>query len=224
MEISEQETCEKPTITEEKTCCKKKHCCNMIVNLVLGVGLIVLYILFFTTNRSSDSSASTNKNKGPLSIAFINSDSLMVNFEYVKEIKTKLEAKQKELEGQFVAQQAAFENQVMDFQKKIQANAYTNEQAQLLDKQLGEKQQNLATLKENLATQLANEEQTTNSVLQDSLTGMLKTYNKKYNYDFIFGYAKGSSSGIMLANEKYDITKDFLKEINKAYKEKAAKK
>jgi len=208
--------------TEGKKCCACKINCQMIINIVLAGSLIVLFILYFI-GRKAQTDLGNSPGKTSFSIAFLNSDTLMSNYEYVKEIKKIMEDKQKKLEDQYTGQQSAFEKEVNDFQKKVQANAYTNEQAQTIDRQLGEKQQQLAELKQNLADQLATDEQKINSTLQDTIIVFLKRYNKKHNYDYIFGYAKGSSSGILFAKDAFDITKDVISEMNKEYKENSKK-
>jgi outer membrane protein len=222
METEDIQNPEQECKPEDKKCCKCKINCQIIINIMLAAGLIVLFILHFT-GRKAQTDLGNSSGKTSFSIAFLNSDTLMTNYEYVKEIKKIMEDKQKKLEDQYVGQQTAFEREVGDFQKKVQANAYTNEQAQTIDRQLGAKQQQLAELKQTLAEQLATDEQKINATLQDTITVFLKRYNKKHNYDYIFGYAKGSSSGILFAKDAYDITKDVISEMNKEYKENSKK-
>ena len=67
--------------------------------------------------------------------------------------------------------------------------------------------------RENLVDQLQSEESDMNDSIHNNLTRYLKEYNKEKNYLFILGYQRGS--GILLASDSLDITKDVLKGLNK---------
>ena len=139
----------------------------------------------------------------------------MKNYKLVKKVKIALEAKQKEAEDNFSIQQKTFETQVVEYQKKVKANSLSIEQAQNTEKNLSQKQESLLALKDELTQKLAEEEQSMNTMLQDSIINFLKRYNRKHNYDYILGFSKGS--GILIANDSLELTKDVLDGLNKEY-------
>ena len=51
--------------------------------------------------------------------------------------------------------------------------------------------------------------------ITDSVINFANRYNKTYNADYILGYTKGG--GILVANEKYDITQDIITGLNEEY-------
>jgi outer membrane protein len=215
--IMENENKALPLEENKKECCenKKCRCCiNLILNCVTLVAVIVLFILYFT-NKAGHSSKLSNKSS--VVIGFVNSDTIMENYNLVKELKTTIEAKEKLAEDSFAMQQKTFEAEVNDYQKKVQANALSISQAQASEKYLGQKQENLKTLQQELSQKLQEDELKMNGMLLDSITNFLKRYNRKQNFDYIFGFAKGSN--ILFANDSLDITKEVLKDINKEYKE-----
>ena len=53
--------------------------------------------------------------------------------------------------------------------------------------------------------------------MRDSIQAFLKTYNKGKKYDYILSR---SGDNILLANPKYDITKEVVAGLNKRYKAK----
>lgn len=207
---------EKNTTSAEESC--KSNCCNRLsfyLSLISLLGVIVLFILYFFVNKSeSDINDEVSKiqNKS-VSIGFVNSDTIMEHYGLVKNMKDSLEAKQAVAEASFTAQQAAFESSVLDYQKKMQANELSIAEATQTEKLLTQQQEYLYTLNEELTTELANEELKLNTMLQDSIMNFLKRYNKKYNFDYILGFAPGS--GILYANDSLDITDDVLEGLNK---------
>ncbi len=194
---------------------KKKCKCsiNMILNIIALIGVIVLFVLYFTEHPCSYSS---DAKKSSMAISFVNSDSIMVNYELVKVMKTDLEEKQKKAEDNFSIQQKSFETQVIEYQKKMQSNSLSIDQAKSTEKLLGQQQQTLLDLKDQLSQTLAEEELKMNIALQDSIMNFLKRYNRKHNYDYILRFSKGS--GILFANDSLDITKEILEGLNKEYK------
>lgn len=197
--------------------CKEKKCkcsINMILNIITPIGVIVLFVLYFTGHPGLYSS-DTKLKKSSMAIGFVNSDSIMINYELVKVMTTDLEAKQKKAEDNFAIQQKSFETQVIEYQKKMQANLLSIDQAKSTEKLLGQQQQTLLDLKDQLSQALAEEELKMNIALQDSIMNFLKRYNRKHNYDYILGFSKGS--GILFANDSLDITKEIIEGLNKEY-------
>lgn len=208
-----------PQKVKEENRCEHRKCCHLpglILNIISVIGVIILFILYFTDKNNSESSVKKISNEG-LKVGFVNSDSVMENYELVKNMKAALLKKQKAATENFTAQQSAFESQVLEYQKKVKANTISIEQAANTEKLLGQKQENLLALKEELTQNLADEEYKVNIMLQDSIINFLKRYNKNRNYDYILGYAKGG--GILLAGDSLDLTKDVLYGLNKEYKE-----
>ena len=202
---------------EEKSCEHKncKCCLNLILNIVAIVGVIVLFVLYFT-GKSGKQQLSKKSNNSSLVIGFVNSDSLMKNYELVKTVKDSFGAKQKIAENNFEIQQKAFETKVTAYQEKMKTNTLSIEQAKSTEKQLAQEQEKLYSLKDELTQELSAEELKMSTMIQDTIVSFIKKFNKKYNYDYILGFSKGG--GILFANDSLDITKDVLEEINKEYK------
>lgn len=198
---------------ENKKCC---HCMYHVFSIISIIGVIVLFILYFT-GRSSCSSGMKKSGNSSMVIGYVNSDTIMEHYDLVQALKSKIEAKEKLANDSFNMQQQNFEAEVTEYQKNMQANKLSIAQAQATEKYLGQKQQNLAALKEELTQKLTNDELKLNGELLDSITNFLKRYNRKHNFDYIFGVAKGSN--VLYAGDSNDITKDVLKNINREYKE-----
>ena len=66
-------------------------------------------------------------------------------------------------------------------------------------------------------SELASEQQKLTMEMRDSIQAFLKTYNKAKKYDYILSR---SGDNILLANPKFDITRDVVAGLNKRYKAK----
>lgn len=223
MEETNIPTGETKETTEETKKCDTQHNCNcrisLMMNIVLFAAIVVLYILHFMGNGSGEiDTATLQKSNKAVTVGFVNSDSIMANYDMVEHMKDSLVAQTKIYEAQFTAAQSSFETQVLAYQKKIKDNTLSIEQATATEKTLTKLQENLLTMKEELTNKLADQELELNVVLQDSIMSCLKRYNKRYNFDYILGFSKGS--GILYANDSLNITSEIIKELNKEYKSK----
>jgi outer membrane protein len=193
---------------------------NNIVSLVLLAGMVILYILFFTTKKTAEPQAQMALQKsgsGSTSVVFINIDSLNEKYEFVKVLKSNLESTGKRLQNEVLAEQANFEKEAADFQKQVASNAITEERAKMVYEELMQKQQALLDKKERYTQQVANQELGLNLRLLDTITNFLKRYNRTYKFDYILTYKTGGE--ILIANDTLDITKDVLKQLNQEYNE-----
>lgn len=193
----------------------------LALNLVMLVGLIVLYILHFTGSGRHGNhvdGAIDKANKGAISVAFVNNDSILANYELVKKMRADLEAKGKRLEGEVAAKQQAFEKDAAYFQDQVAKKSISDQSAQEIYGQLQQNQKGIYDLRDRYAAELQQSEMDMNVALIDSVMNFLKRYNEKYKFDYILGFTKGAN--ILYANDTLDLTKDVLKELNIAYKEK----
>lgn len=193
---------------------------NTVMNIVLFIGLAVLYVLYFTNKKGGTTEESPNKKKiaeNIPAIAYVNSDSLLENYKMYEEMQDNLAAKQKKLEGQLEWQRSQFEKEAQEFYQKVQSGGFlTRESAEKEQMRLAEKEQQIMQMSQKLGSDLANYELEWHSKVLDTVVNFLKRYNKKHEYDFILGYAKGG--GILLANDSLEITDEVLKLINTEYK------
>jgi len=166
--------------------------------------------------------ASTETNaQGGMRIAYVEVDSLMTQFEFAKEKSKELEKKSNNARSTLTQKGNQLQAAANNFQQKLQNNGFTSrEQAEGVQNALQRQQNDLAALQARLENELAQETQKFNMALRDSLNNYLAIYNKDKKYDMIL--AK-SGDNILLANTKYDITKDVINGLNKRYKAGSAK-
>jgi outer membrane protein len=190
-----------------------------ILNIILLVGLAVLYILFFTSGRDSGETgviqAVSKANNGITKVAFVNNDSILVNYELVKKLKKELQVKGDRYSEEVANKQASFEKDAAYFQEQVQKKTISEESAQEIYAKLMENQQKIYDLKDRYSAELQISESDMNVVLLDSVMNFLKRYNQKYKFDYILGFNKVGN--ILYANDTLDITNDVIRELNKEY-------
>ena len=193
---------------------------NTILNLILLVGLIILYILHFTSSKGEKSTSQTSIalqewGSKSLSVVFVNIDTLNDKYDFVKVLKSDLEGTGKKLQTELLAEQSTFEKEAADFQKQVASNSIPEDKAKIVYESLMQKQQALQEKKERYTQQVANQEMVMNMRLLDTVTNFLKRYNRTYKFDYILAHR--GAGDILISNNKLDITSDVIKELNKEY-------
>jgi outer membrane protein len=203
---------------EEPAKCGNYHnCrCGMIFNIILLLGLVALYVLFFM-NKSKPKDTINHvpvSIKSNISIAYINTDSIMENYEFAKDMKKEIEDYQVKLEGEYKAKIAAFKNEY-DTYLKTGASLKLSEQKKK-EEELTIKQNSMLGLKEEMGNQIMKRQQAISTRLLDTIFAYINRFNEKPKYTYIL--KKSSDHGILFANDSLEITKDILKGLNQEYK------
>lgn len=188
---------------------------SLILNGVLAIAVAVLFYLHFTgtTAASTKVTVNTDGTSSNESIAYVNSDSLLNNFNFYKELKSTADAKRNKVEKDLVAKKTAFQQEVMNYQQS--APSMTDLQRQTTEQRLGKKQQDLALYEQKQSELIMKEEEKATNELYSKISDYLKVYSKEKSLKVVLAYTKGS--GILYANAKLDITGDVIKGLNAEY-------
>ena len=103
----------------------------------------------------------------------------------------------------------------MNFQQKIQQNAYTREQAEQIQMSLQKQNSDLQALNQRLSGEFQVETENYNNALRDSIQHFLAVYNKDKKFGLILSKA---GDNLLYADKAYDITNEVIAGLNKAYK------
>jgi len=219
-QVKEENYSDQPEPVEEKQEKRQVLSYRDIVSGVLLLGLIILYILFFTTKKSEEPiipAALQKSGNKALTVVFVNIDTLNEKYEFVKVLRNDLEGTGKRLQTEVLSEQSNFEKEAADFQKQVAGNTITEERAKMVYETLMQKQQAIIEKKDRFTQQVANMELNMNLRLLDTITNFLKRYNQIYKFDYILTYK--TAGDILIANDTLDITNDVLRSLNKEYDE-----
>jgi len=193
---------------------------TLIVNIVLGVAVVLLYVLFFigkpkTAMVSFDGSAPIEFTPGEYAIAWVNMDSLLNSYDMYFDIQSELEAKGRKMETDMTTRTRAFERQMIDFQDKVQKGLVTRSTAQQMQQDLAAKEQELYMFRDELRMKFAEEEQVMLRRIQHSITDFMTKYNQDKGFQVILSGAFGGP--LLYGHPSIDITKDVIKGLNEEY-------
>jgi outer membrane protein len=184
---------------------------SVTLNIILLAAVAFLYYKVYSGKSEMNTSpVNTGGGMSNNSIVFINSDSLLDEYNYFNNLKANLEKKQDSIDVFLRTSAASLEKEVTSYQKA--APGMSPEQRAAIEEKLMGKQQGLMQMKQSMVDKLQEEESVMNDSIHDNLHRYLQEYNKKKNYLYILGYQRGS--GILLANDSLDITKEVLEGLN----------
>ena len=197
---------------------------SLILNAVLAIAVIVLFVKVFSNNPKSPSEKAFYKNDslnaGLLPIAYINVDSLLLNYQFAKEANESLIKKQEDSRLSINTKARQLQTEMSEFQRKLEANAFlSRERAEQEQSRLLKRQEDLRELDGQLSQQLMQVQQKMSEQLRDTINSFLKEYNNDQKYQLIL--SNTSSDNILYATEGLDITPEITDLLNKRY---AAKK
>ena len=192
------------------------------MNAVLFIAVVVLYFLHFSSNSKTEEAKEESDaavfDSSKLKIAYVNSDSLISNFDFFKEKSKELEEERKKSESDLESRARGIEKQVSDFQR-TRGNMTIN-QARAIEEDLYKKQQNLLQYRENLAQNLMKRESEINNELYDKISSYLKTYGSQHQMEIVLSYTR--NSGVLYANDSLDITQVVITGLNESYRNNSA--
>lgn len=212
-QLFEEEKAELTAESPEQHKPSKKINVQMILNILLFAGLILCLILIFT--------GKTNSRKLPagggtgMNIAFVNSDTLMSQYELFQDLKLDLEAETLKLSQDLNQKKKSLENQYISYQNKAQAGTISYDDARKTEESLARQQQELMNLSDLYTSQISEKEYAMSLRVYDSLNVVLELINDTTQYDYILGYTKGA--GILYANPVHDITETVVEILNERY-------
>lgn len=187
----------------------------VILNIILFIAVIVLYYLHFNDKSANISSPSGFIPVSDAGIVFVNSDSLVSEYEYYKKEKSAFQAKQERIKNELQSQGEKLQNEVEQYQR--QAIGMTDMEKAQKEEQLAQKQQKILMRKEELLDELDADQGRSLEELYNKLSAYLSKMNTERKYNFVLGYQKGG--GILFANDSLNITQEVLEGLNKEYSE-----
>ena len=153
---------------------------------------------------------------GKLPIAYVNTDSLLTNYNFAKDLNDDLLKKTEDARANLNSQAAAFEKDMAEFNRKLQTNAFlSQERAESEANRLQKKQDQLNQLNAKLQNDLAQEQMLMNARLSDTVQAVLKEYNEVKKFELIL--SNTMHDNILIDNPAYDITNELLEILNARY-------
>ena len=163
---------------------------------------------------SSATVTSETAGVGTPDIVYVNSDSLLTNYEYFKDVRDRLQGKAESKEKSLRSQAEAFQKEVQRYQQTAQN--MTAEQRASTEQRLAQKQQQLQNLQQTSGNELVTEESEEMKKIYDRVEEYLKQLSDEKGYKMVLTYSRGNSA-ILYSDSTRDITEQVVAGLNEAY-------
>jgi outer membrane protein len=181
--------------------------------------IIICSIILASFAASAQTTPTTTQPAAAVpTVVFVNSDSLVNNYDYYKTVKTKLLDLSQRAQAEITAKGQAFEKEVAAYRRT--ESSLNLAQRTASQKRLAKKQQDLEALNQNTSKQLQEVSAEQNTKLYDRIAAYLKTYTKQKGYKIVLTYSKTNPS-MLYGDESLDVTKDVLVGLNDEYRKEA---
>lgn len=190
---------------------------SLILNAILAVAVVILFVLVLGGKSSTSIKKVVSGNEtvsvGKLPIAYINIDSLLLNYQFAKEANESLIKRQEDSRLTINTKAKQLQLEMAEFQRKLENNAFlSRERAEQEQLRLQKKQQELQELDGKLSQELMQVQQKMSEGLRDTINAFMKEYNKDNKYEMII--SNTSSDNVLYAAKGYDITEEVTKILN----------
>lgn len=191
--------------------------------MTLGLAAASAMMVACNQNPNNGTTAATPTNAettvGEPDIVYVNSDSLLANYEYFKDVRTRLQKKAEQKEKDLRTQAESFQKEVQRFQQS--ASGMTQQQAAATEQRLMQKQQQLQALQQSSGNELMTEESEEMKKIYDRVEEYLKQLSDEEGYKMVLTYQRGNSA-ILYGDSTLDITTKVVTALNQNYESEKA--
>lgn len=209
---------------------------SLLLNVVLLVAVIVLFYLHFSSHKTGDAVVTegndsaavtpglplTNKVLKEGRIYFVNLDTLNARYQMVLDITKKLNDKKAGIEAQYQSKGQKYQEDLMNYQKRLNENTITVDEARQVETSLKKQQDALVAL-ENSMDNLSNDLDKGQLELQKKLDEFMAEYTRGKKIDYILSSSSFVRT-ILYGNDSLDITSEVVNGLNERYKQQNIKK
>jgi outer membrane protein len=165
-----------------------------------------------TTPAASTGSSATASEKG--TTVYINSDTLLAQYNYAKDMQERLTAKGKAAQQEVASKGQALQREVAEYQKS--AATLAADKREETEKRLTREQQEFQQFQQNAGAEFQKYQGDETSKLYQKTTDFAKAYAKEKGYKLVLTYSK-TAPGVLYVDPSLDVTAEVVKELNDQY-------
>ena len=186
---------------------------QIVINVILVAAVATLFGIVLAGKKPACAEVAVNAPTEVMPVAYLNVDSLLANYTFAQDASEKLMTKQEDARVKMNTKLRTFQNEVADFQRKLENNGFlSRERAEQAQQKLAKKEQELQELEAKLTQDIMLENQKLNVQLAESLTNYLKEFNADGRYHIIL--SNTAKDNVLMATEQYDITDEVVAGLN----------
>lgn len=186
---------------------------QIVINVILVAAIAALFALFYGNKKDVVETVAVSTCSEVMPVAYLNVDSLLANYTFAQEASERLMSKQEDARVKMNTKLRTFQNEVADFQRKLENNAFlSRERAEQEQQRLAKKEQELQELEAKLTQDIMLENQKLNQQLGDSLNTFLQEFNADGRFHIIL--SNTAKDNVLMASQQYDITDAVITGMN----------
>ncbi len=194
---------------------------SLVLNVVFAAAIVVLFVMLAGVKKqistASVSGEGTSVVGGVMPVAYVNIDSLLLNYQFSIDANEELIKKEEDVRLQINTKANRLQSEAAEFQRKLENNAFLSlDRAEQARNTILKKEQDLQALQAKLSQELMAEQQKVSVQLRDSINMYLKQLNAERKYHLIL--SNTASDNILIADQdSYDITSEVIEQLNIRY-------
>ncbi|TAJ09412.1 OmpH family outer membrane protein [Marinilabiliaceae bacterium JC017] len=197
-----------------------KNFSNVLSGISL-VAVVVLFVMHFAgkgDGEGAEGNPAKSKDGEIFPLAYINTDSLLLKYEYAKVLNEKILGKEEQSRADFNEKAKVFQQDAMEFQRKVQNNGFLSlDRAKKEEERLGKAQRKLQELEARLSRELMAEHDKINKELRDTLISYLEGYAETRPYKVIMSNTLGDN--VLYSKPGVDVTNEVVGALNDRFKD-----
>lgn len=194
-----------------------------LVNVLLAAAVAVALFLQFKSPTAVNGTArsSVADSSGTLKMAYVDLDSIQLNYTFYKEKMGEFERKKESADKDLNSAYQRIENERIAFAKR--GESITQAEYENFQRSYQSQMQNLEQQKNKLESGIAKEGEQAMDELKQKINAFLAEYNKTRGYSYIFSYSN-SINVLFYKDSTYNITNEVVQGLNASYNKTAVKK
>lgn len=191
---------------------------QICIDVILVAAIAALFVIIFSGKPEAKSVAATPVpvENGGMPVAYINLDSILMGYTFALEAQDKLMTRQENARLELNQKARTLQNEMADFQRKLENNAFlSRERAESEQQRILKKQQDLENREAQLTQEILQENQELQAQLADTILSYLRQLNADGRYQMIF--SNNAKDNILVSVDGYDITAEVVEALNNRY-------
>lgn len=193
----------------------------LILSIVSILGVIAMAIFSFPKHlAATDSQAETDSTSAVTAakgdIVYIQLDKVVMEYDKYNDMRSTLESKAQGIQSDIERRGQKFQNDVNEFQNKINKGLMTRSVAEAQQISLSKQEQELNIYMSQKQSELQEEEFVMNNTIMNDIKTFLAEYNKTKGYSLILS-TQDITNTILIGDTALDISDEVIKGLNESY-------
>lgn len=192
----------------------KNNKISLIISIVALVGVLLLFV-----DKMSDKDNDSNNNlpsqtSGDISIAYVNLDSVLNDYDLYNVLSLQLTQKQQDLQNELQTKSLSLQNRANQLQQQYSQHLITTQTYQEKGQKMSDEQIQLQQWQETKAYELQEDQMLMTQRVLDSVNNIIAEFNANGKYDFIIN-TNFNNMALLYGNPNFNISDTIITLLNK---------